>query len=154
MHRQVGRDINRARGGLSPTAAVLTIAGVLSVAGLVARRYSPDPTHPKIQRWYKSLEKPPYKPPDPLFGAIWPVLETLHSYGAYRLMQAPRSSERDAALALWLTDIAFVSGWARIFFGGRSLAGALGVPRLSERCQRMAASRKTAASGCSSPRLT
>src|SRR5690349_15405942 len=67
MDRQVGRNIGRARGGLSPTAAVLTIAGVLSVAGLVARRYSPDPTHPRIQRWYKSLEKPPYKPPDPLF---------------------------------------------------------------------------------------
>lgn len=109
--------------GLSPAAALLGIAGVLVVAGLVSRRYTPDPTHPRIQRWYASLEKPAYKPPDPLFGAIWPILQTLHSVGAYRLMRAPNSRDRRTALALWLTDIALVAGWGKLFFGQRSLTG-------------------------------
>ena len=93
---------------------------VLGAAGLVARRYSPDPTHPRIALWYADLKKPPYKPPDPLFGAIWPALQLLHSYGAYRLMRERRSPERDTAIGLWATDIALVSGWAKAFFGERS----------------------------------
>ena len=74
-------------------------------------------------RWYASLEKPAYKPPDPLFGAIWPVLQTLHSIGAYRLMRAPPSPDKRSALMLWLADIALVAGWGKLFFGQRSLTG-------------------------------
>ena len=115
-------------GGRVPApAAILAIAAVLGAAGLAARRYAPDPAHPGIARWYRRLDKPSYKPPDPVFGAAWPVLQLLHSYGAYRLMTAPRSAERDTALALWLADIALVSGWARVFFGERSPAGGVAV---------------------------
>lgn len=109
--------------GLTPGLAILGIAGVLLAAGLASSRYTPDPTHPRIQRWYSSLDKPSYKPPDPLFGAIWPLLQTLHSVGAYRLMRAPASKDRRAALTLWLADIALVAGWGKLFFGQRSLTG-------------------------------
>jgi benzodiazapine receptor len=110
-------------GRIPGPAAALAIAGVLTAAGLVARRYSTDPTHPRIAGWYASLDKPAYKPPDPLFGAIWPALQLLHSYGAYRLMTAPSSPERNAALGFWAADIALVSGWAKAFFGERSPRG-------------------------------
>ncbi len=33
------------------------------------------------------------------------------------------SPERDAALALWLADMALVPVWAKLFFGRRSLTG-------------------------------
>jgi benzodiazapine receptor len=107
----------------SPGVALLAVAGVLAAAGLVASRYSPDPRHPRIARWYGALDKPGWKPPDPLFGAIWPVLETLHSFGAYRLMRSPASPERNQALGLWLADIGLATGWAKLFFGSRSLTG-------------------------------
>lgn len=130
-YRMKGQRPTR-RGGLSPTTAIATIAGVLIAGGLASRRYSPDPSHPRIARWYHELEKPEYKPPDPLFGAIWPLLQMLHSVGAYRLMRMPRSPDRDAALALWFADMALVAGWARIFFGGRELTGgALGAAVLA-----------------------
>jgi hypothetical protein len=83
------------RGGFSPWAAIGTIGGVLLAAGIVARRYSPDPSHPRIQRWYGALEKPSYKPPDLVFGAAWPVVQSIHSMGAYRLMRMEPSPERD-----------------------------------------------------------
>jgi tryptophan-rich sensory protein len=116
--------------GLSSAAALLAVAGVLGAAGLFASRYSPDPRHPRIQAWYSSLDKPAWKPPDPLFGAIWPALEALHSWGAYRLMRGPRAPGRDAALALWVADIALASGWAAVFFGRRSTRGAVAVAAL------------------------
>jgi benzodiazapine receptor len=119
-----GRGKPRGRSEISSGGALFVVAGVLAAAGLISRRYSPDPSHPRIRQWYDELEKPSYKPPDPVFGAAWPVLETVHSYGAYRLMRLPRTPERDAALALWLLNISLVTGWAKIFFGERNITGA------------------------------
>jgi benzodiazapine receptor len=121
------RNLRRHRSadsGLSPATAALIVAGVQVLSGIFSRRYSPDPTHPDIRDWYDSLEKPPYKPPDPVFGAAWPVVTTLLGVGAYRLMRRPRSAERDAALALWAANIAMTSGWGKVFFGERSITGA------------------------------
>ncbi|GJD49930.1 hypothetical protein OPKNFCMD_2666 [Methylobacterium crusticola] len=112
------------REGLSPTVALLSIGGVLVLSGLISRRTSPDPSHPRIARWYRSLEKPAYTPPDPVFGGVWPVLMLLISAGAYRLMRAPRSPERDQAVALWAATIALVTAYNTILFGRRSLTGA------------------------------
>ena len=39
-------------------------------------------------------------------------------------MRSPQSRERDAAILLWLIDMGLVAGWAKIFFGERSLSGA------------------------------
>lgn len=122
--RQYLRKRRSADRGLSPAAAALIVGGVQVLSGLFSRRYSPDPTHPDIRDWYDSLDKPPYKPPDPVFGAAWPVVTTLLGVGAYRLMRQPRSAERDAALALWAANIAMTSGWGKVFFGERSITGA------------------------------
>jgi len=117
------REDNSQKPGLSPATAALIVSGVQVLSGLFSRRYSPDPTHPDIRDWYDSLEKPSYKPPDPVFGAAWPVVTTLLGIGAYRLMRQPRSAERDAALALWAFNVAMTSGWGKIFFGERSITG-------------------------------
>ena len=117
------REDNSREPGLSPATAALIVGGVQVLSGLFSRRYSPDPTHPDIRDWYDSLEKPPYKPPDPVFGAAWPVVTTLLGIGAYRLMRQPRSPERDAALALWAFNVAMTSGWTKIFFGERNITG-------------------------------
>ncbi len=117
------REDDSRKPGLSPATAALIVGGVQVLSGLFSRRYSPDPTHPDIRDWYDSLEKPPYKPPDPVFGAAWPVVTTLLGIGAYRLMRQPRSPERDAALALWAFNIAMTSGWTKIFFGERNITG-------------------------------
>ena len=115
----------REQRGFAPLAAAAIAGGVLALSAVVGRRYSPSPEHPDIDRWYHELEKPSYAPPDPVFGAVWPVLEALLAVGGYRLLRASSSPERNAALALWLFNVAMIGGWTKVFFGERSLTGGL-----------------------------
>lgn len=100
----------------SPLVAGGIAAGVLGVSALIGRRNAPDPSHPGIRRWYRRLDKPDFTPPDRVFGAVWPVLETLAAVGGYRLLRSPASPRRNAAVALWLGNSAMIGGWTELFF--------------------------------------
>lgn len=108
-------------GSLSPLAALTTVAVVMGASAVVAMRNSPDPLHPRIRRWYKRLDKPGFTPPDPVFGAVWPVLESGLAFGGYRLLRQPSSASRNTAMGLWLVTTGMVGGWTQIFFGERKL---------------------------------
>ena len=122
-HRDLQQRRRRSAGAFSALAALAIAGGAVALSAYVGRRYSPDRSHPKIKRWYRELDKPGITPPDPVFGAVWPVLEALLAAGGYRLLRAPNTPERNVALALWLVNIAMIGGWTKIFFGERSLAG-------------------------------
>jgi tryptophan-rich sensory protein len=107
--------------GANRLVAGAIVAGVLGASALVRRRNAPEPGHPRIQRWYRRLDKPGFTPPDEVFGAVWPALETGMAVGGYRLLRAPPSSERNAALALWLGTSAMIGGWTELFFRKRDL---------------------------------
>ncbi|MGY2733892.1 TspO/MBR family protein [Sphingomonas sp. UYP23] len=108
-------------------AAFGAVAIAMGASAIVAKRNSPGPLHPNIQRWYKRLDKPAFTPPDPVFGAAWPVMESGLAFGGYRLLRAPRTARRDTAVGLWLVTTAMVGGWTQIFFGERRLgASAIG----------------------------
>ncbi|MEG3089528.1 TspO/MBR family protein [Sphingomonas sp. PB4P5] len=107
--------------GLSRPAAVAIVAAALGVAAVLGRRNAPDPTHPRIRRWYKRLDKPAYTPPDALFGAAWPLLETGLAVGGYRLLRHPASAERDLAVNLWLLNMILIGGWTEMFFQRKQL---------------------------------
>ena len=109
------------RTGLSRPVAALIVAGVLGASALVGRRNAPDPSHPRTRRWYKRLDKPDFTPPDAVFGAVWPVLETGLAVGGYRLMRAPADANRNAAVGLWLLNTAMIGGWTELFFRKRAL---------------------------------
>lgn len=100
----------------SPLVAGGIAAGVLGLSALIGRRNAPDPSHPSIRRWYRRLDKPDFTPPDRVFGAVWPVLETLAAVGGYRLLRSPASPRRNAAVALWLGNSAMIGGWTELFF--------------------------------------
>ena len=107
--------------GLSRGLALGVVAGVLGVSAIFGRRNAPDPTHPGIRRWYKRLDKPGYTPPDPVFGAVWPVIETGLAVGGYRLLREPATTPRNLAVGLWLLDTAMIGGWTELFFRRRAL---------------------------------
>ncbi len=107
--------------GLSRTAAVAIVGGVLGLSAVLGRRNAPDPSHPRIRRWYKRLDKPSFTPPDAVFGAVWPVLETGLAVGGYRLLREPADSTRNAAVGLWLMNTAMIGAWTEIFFRKREL---------------------------------
>jgi tryptophan-rich sensory protein len=108
-------------GGLSPLAALATVAVVLGASALAGRRNAPDPSHPGIRRWYRRLDKPGFTPPDDAFGAVWPVLEGGLAVGGFRLLRAPSSPMRNAAAGLWLLNTAMVGGWTELFFREKRL---------------------------------
>ncbi len=106
---------------LSRTAAALIVVSVLGVSAAIGRRNAPDPSHPRTRRWYTRLDKPSYTPPDAVFGAVWPVLETGLAVGGYRLLRQPAGPRRTSAVGLWLLNTAMVGGWTEIFFRKRAL---------------------------------
>ena len=106
---------------LSRTAAALIVVSVLGVSAAIGRRNAPDPSHPRTRRWYKRLDKPSYTPPDAVFGAVWPVLETGLAVGGYRLLRQPSGRARNAAVGLWLVNTAMAGGWTELFFRKKRL---------------------------------
>jgi benzodiazapine receptor len=115
-------EANRSK-GVSPLVAGGIIVGVLGLSALIGRRNAPDLSHPGIRNWYRHLDKPGFTPPDAVFGAVWPVLETGMAVGGYRLLRREPSRDRNAAVGLWLVTTAMIGGWTEIFFRKRSLAG-------------------------------
>ena len=107
--------------GFSPTAAGTAVAAVLLLSGAASRPYSPDPTHPRLRRWYKRLDKPAVTPPDAVFGGVWPVLLSALGYGAYRLLRRPPTPARNAAVALSAATVGLVTLYSKITFGDRNL---------------------------------
>ena len=107
--------------GLSPILAIGAVGAIMGASAVLARRNSPDPSHPRIRRWYRRLDKPGFTPPDPVFGAVWPVLESGLAFGGYRLLRQSPDASRNAALGLWAVTTAMVGGWTQIFFGERKL---------------------------------
>ena len=112
---------NAAATGLPRVVSVAIVAGVLGVSAVVGRRNAPDPSHPRIRRWYKRLDKPSFTPPDAVFGAVWPVLETGLAVGGYRLLRQPVNRTRNTAVALWLLNTGMIGAWTEIFFRKREL---------------------------------
>lgn len=108
--------------GASPLLAGVIVAGVLGASAWIGHRNAPKPSHPSIRRWYHRLSKPGFTPPDPVFGAVWPVLETGVAVGGYRLLRQPASPERNTAIALWLGTSTMIGGWTELFFRQHDLA--------------------------------
>jgi benzodiazapine receptor len=109
--------------GLSPLVAGGIVVGVLGLSALIGRRNAPDPSHPGIRNWYQRLDKPGFTPPDAVFGAVWPALETGIAVGGYRLLRREPSRDRNASIGLWLVTTTMIGGWSQIFFRERALAG-------------------------------
>lgn len=107
--------------GLSPLAAASIVAAAMGVSALLGRRNAPDPSHPSIRRWYKRLDKPAFTPPDPVFGAVWPIVESGLAVGGYRLLRRRPSDGRNLGVALWLLNTGMIGGWPELFFRKREL---------------------------------
>lgn len=110
-----------ASGTMSPLAALATVAVVLGASAVLGRRNAPDRSHPEIRRWYRTLDKPGFTPPDGVFGAVWPVLESGLATGGYRLLRQPASASRNLAIGLWLVNTAMIGGWTELFFRKKAL---------------------------------
>jgi benzodiazapine receptor len=109
------RIVKRSRGeDLGALAAFIALTAIAPIAGVRA-----SPANPEVDRWYRTLEKPPFTPPDAVFGPVWTTLYALIATSGWMVWRAPSSRARSRALALWGTQLALNTAWSPLFFGAR-----------------------------------
>jgi benzodiazapine receptor len=99
------------------TRSLLALAGFgLATAGAAwyGSRYSRSGAH---NSWYRSLNKPKFTPPDRVFPVVWTTLYALMAWSGYRVWSAAPSRQRNAALRLWMSQLAANAKWSKLFFG-------------------------------------
>jgi len=107
----------RLRPGEWATGLAVT-GGTVLASALVSAAFSPSPSHRRIRRDYERLEKPPFNPPDWLFG-IWGPLFGMLTLSGLRVWNAPPSRERRHALAHWFGIHVLDALWMVLGFGLR-----------------------------------
>jgi len=97
--------------------SLLALAGFgLATAGAAwyGARYSRNGNR---DTWYRELEKPGFTPPDKVFPVVWTTLYALIAWSGWRVWSAAPSRHRDAALRLWISQLAANAKWSKLFFG-------------------------------------
>lgn len=74
--------------------------------------------------WYASIAKPPFNPPNWIFGPVWSVLYVMIAIAGWRLWENHRMT---AAMAIWWIALSFNFMWSPAFFGLQNPALALAV---------------------------
>jgi translocator protein len=114
--RRSATVIRDKRDALSLAAALalpLTAGGIGGVA-----------TAKSVGTWYRTLDKPPWTPPNWLFGPAWTVLYVLMGVASW-LVWRSRDQRAPRALRLYGLQLALNTAWSLLFFGARRLDLAL-----------------------------
>jgi benzodiazapine receptor len=105
--------------------ALAGFAAPVVAAAVVGGRFGP--ADPSVRRWYRGLDRPPFLPPDGVFGPVWTALYGTIAVSGWRVWRRPASRRRSAALALWAAQLAANAAWTPTFFGARRPRPALAV---------------------------
>ena len=101
----------------------LALTGLLATTAAVIGTVSSRPR--AMRRYYRRLDKPSFAPPGEVFGPIWGVLYPAIALSGARVLAAPESPTRSAAIALWLSQMALNAAWTPLFFAKRDARAAL-----------------------------
>ncbi|RDV01196.1 TspO/MBR family protein [Undibacter mobilis] len=108
--------------------ALIPIAAIVaaSVLGQMA-------TFPHLAPWYAGLSKPPFNPPNWVFGPAWTTLYVLMAFATIRVIWQPESAARTRALVLFALQLLFNIAWSWMFFAAENpLLGLINiVPQLA-----------------------
>lgn len=108
-------ESNTARRHRSWSAILVPVAAVAaaSVLGQIA-------TFPNLTPWYASLAKPPFSPPNGVFGPVWTALYVLMAFAAFRIHRLAPSANQRRALTLFYGQLAMNAAWSWMFFAAHS----------------------------------
>jgi tryptophan-rich sensory protein len=102
MTRVNAKNLVALGGFLAASAAVALIGGAATAAS--------------VTTWYPSLVKPPFNPPDWVFGPVWTVLYIMMAVAAWRVWCSDKPG-RVPALVAYALQLVLNLGWSLIFFG-------------------------------------
>ncbi|WP_137134827.1 TspO/MBR family protein [Rhizobium sp. FKY42] len=89
---------------------ILFIAVVVALGALIGIANVPG-------EWYQSLNKPPFNPPNWIFGPVWSTLYVLIGIAGARTWHSSPSSSR---MQIWFGQMALNFLWSPAFFGMES----------------------------------
>jgi benzodiazapine receptor len=75
---------------------------------------------PELGGWYARLAKPPWNPPNAVFGPVWTGLYGLMAVAAWRVWRKRAGRRTSGALALFGVQLGLNLAWSWIFFGGHA----------------------------------
>lgn len=109
-------DMKRRPGSSSVRYALLAVA--LEVAASALGQIA---TFPNLVPWYEGLVKPPFNPPNAVFGPMWTTLYALMAFAFWRILRLPAATPgRRLAIALFLIQLGLNTLWSFLFFAGHS----------------------------------
>lgn len=83
-------------------------------------------TFPAIPTWYASLEKPPFNPPNWVFGPVWTTLYALMGISAFLVWRKGiRNRQVKIAIGIFAVQLVLNVLWSVTFFGLQMLLGGL-----------------------------
>ncbi|MBA3711177.1 MAG: tryptophan-rich sensory protein [Pyrinomonadaceae bacterium] len=74
-------------------------------------------TDPNIDGWYAALRKPPWNPPNWVFGPVWSVLYLLMAVAAWLVWRRRDFARVSLPLALFGVQLVLNGLWSVLFFG-------------------------------------
>lgn len=77
--------------------------------------------------WYAALNKPPWNPPNWIFGPVWTTLYVMMGVSAWRVWRSAPLSQTRVALGLFLFQLLLNAAWTPLFFQFHQMAAALGL---------------------------
>lgn len=69
-------------------------------------------------KWYASLDKPSWTPPDWAFGPVWSVLYVMIAVAGWLVWGEPGAG---AAMGFWVVQLVLNALWSYFFFGRRRM---------------------------------
>ncbi|MCX6813595.1 MAG: tryptophan-rich sensory protein [Candidatus Azambacteria bacterium] len=75
-------------------------------------------TMPAVNSWYKEIAKPPFNPPNWIFGPVWTLLYILMGIALYLVWQSGvGAKKKKIAVSVFTAQLALNILWSVIFFG-------------------------------------
>jgi translocator protein len=93
----------------------LFILLVVGGGSLIGATNTPGP-------WYEALAKPPFNPPNWIFGPVWSILYVMIAVAGWRIW---RMKQTGGAMAVWWLQLGLNFLWSPVFFTVQSIGGAL-----------------------------
>jgi len=91
---------------------LISLIAINQIAGFVGSIFTTN----SIPTWYASLNKPPFNPPNWIFGPVWITLYTLMGISIY-LIFTSKSKQKKSLIVLYFVHLAVNTTWSVVFFG-------------------------------------
>lgn len=99
----------------SKTLRFLMAQGISFGAAAIGGLY----TSQGVGAWYDSLNRPPFTPPNWVFGPVWTLLYFLMGYALYRVWNKTKQSKQWQVWKIFLVQLLLNISWSYLFFAAK-----------------------------------